>query len=102
MTPVSKNFAVKTEVLKANLVAVKKATDTTVTMTHYIDEASSGTSYNFSLVNASGRVANDVIEVYSTVGVFHGFKLVNIADDETKGFEPLFFSIYYRTVRENL
>lgn len=102
MLPVSKNFAVKTEVLKANLVAVKKTTDTTVTMTHYIDEATSGTSYNFSLVNASGRVANDVIEVYSTVGVFHGFKLVNIADDETKGFEPLFFSIYYRTVRENL
>jgi len=97
---VANNPFLITSVISANLIAVAKNTDSTVTMTHYLDGATTGTAYTLSLADTTHRYANSMTDVYSLPGIFHGLKLVHVSDDESKGFKPLYLSIYFQKVRE--
>jgi hypothetical protein len=90
----------QTSITRANLVSVAKATDTSVTLTHTIDEATSGTDYTLSMADATHRVANDIVDVFSKTGVFHSFKLVTSSIVEVLGFQPLLMALYYQKERD--
>jgi hypothetical protein len=101
MLPIKDNFLVYTWLHRANLIAVAKNTDSAVTMTHYLDGLSSGTEYSLSLADATHRIANVIKPIHSLPAVFHGIKLTHVADDETYGFEPLYFALIFQPVREH-
>lgn len=101
MLPVQNNFLQYRELLMANLITVAKNASSTVTLTHYLDGNPSGTSYTMSMSDSVHRIANDMQDIYSTPGVFHGIKLVTSSTAEIKGFEPLYFAIYTQKVREH-
>jgi hypothetical protein len=92
----------KTSVTRANLIALSKNTDSTVTLTHTKDGATSGTDYTLSVADASHRFVNLIKDIYSTPAVFHSFKLVATTDDETKGFCPLSFAVYNKHERDRV
>lgn len=90
-----------TELRKINLIAVTKTADTDVTLTHYLDGSATGSSYTLSTADTVHSYCNYVADVYSNPAIFHGFKLEVTSDESTKGFEPLFLTVYYQKVREN-
>jgi hypothetical protein len=79
-----------TELRKINLIAVSKTTDTDVTLTHYLDGNSTGSSYTLSTADAVHSYCNYVADVYSNPAIFHGFKLEVTSDESTKGFNLYF------------
>jgi len=97
---ISQDLLSETRIHRASLVAVSKNTDSSVSLTHYLDGASSGTSYAMSVADVSHRYANDIVDIYSNPAVFHSFKLTATTDQETKGFEPLYFAVYYGKERD--
>jgi len=99
--PVENNLAIYTSIEKVNLIAVPKTTSNTVTMTHYLDGASSGTDYSLSIADSTHSYSNTMKDIYSNPAVFHGFKLVHSSSVETKGFEPLYMTVTYQKVREH-
>jgi hypothetical protein len=73
-----------------------------VTLTHTKDGATSGTDYSLSVADASHRFVNLIKDIYSTPVCFHSFKLVATTDEETKGFVPLSFAVYYKNIRDRV
>jgi hypothetical protein len=98
---VAQNLFITNSVVSANLIAVAKNTNSTVTLTHYLDGATTGTDKTLSLADASHRYANSMVDVYSAPAIFHGFKLVHTSSSESKGLEPLYFAVYFQKVREH-
>ena len=94
-----KNTAVLSAIKKVNIICVAKNMDTALTLTHYLDGATSGTDYSLSMADASHAFASIIKDIYSAPAVFHGFKLVAVSNDETYGFEPLYMTAFYQKVR---
>lgn len=99
--PVPQDPFAMTRILRANLITMAKNTESTVTLTHLMDGDETGTNYAMSAADASHRYANNMIDVYSTPGIFHSFKLATDSCLEEKGFEPLYFSVYYQKERDH-
>jgi hypothetical protein len=87
----------------ANLAMVAKTTTSnSVTYTHYVDTATSGTAYTLSPASSGKRVANVVTNINSIPGVFHSPKFSMTTNNETVGFEPLYIGYFYKVEREHL
>ena len=99
--PIPQDILSESRMLRANLIAVAKNTDSTVTLTHYLDGKETGTDYSLSVADATHRYANVIEDIYSTPAVFHSFKLTATSDEETKGFEPLYLSMFYQKERDH-
>jgi len=100
--PIPQDLFTETRIVSVNLVAINKNNDTAIVLTHYIDGRTDGKDYSFSDsdVDISYRYANVVQDIFSAPGIFHGFKLVKATRNEVKGFEPLYFALYYTRERE--
>ncbi len=83
------------------VIAAKATTTEDITMTHYIDEATTGTDYTVDPTKSGYGIATPVTIVNSVEGVFHSFKMTISTDDETTGFEPFALGIYYDPIREH-
>jgi hypothetical protein len=99
--PIPQDLLSMTRILRANLICIAKNTDSSATITHYLDGKSTGADYTFSMADAIHRYANDIEDIYSTPAIFHSFKLVATSGTETKGFEPLYLSVYYQKERDH-
>lgn len=95
------NIAIETDISAFNLIAKPKNTDSSVTLTHYIDGDPTGNNYTLSVAESSKRLVNIVQDIYSSPGVFHSFKFTVTTDDETRGFEPLHCAVRFEKVREH-
>ena len=78
---------------RANLVTVAKNTESDITLTHFMDGASSGDDFAMSAASTK-RYANTLTDIYSDPGTFHSFQFTVVSSQEKKGFEPLFFAVY--------
>ena len=99
--PIPQDIFAQTSIERVNLIAVAKSTDTTITLTHNIDGGTAGTSYSLSDADTTHRYANVIKDIFSTLGVFHNFKLVKVTNAENKGFEPLYLAVLYRKERDH-
>lgn len=92
----------KTSISRANLVALPRNTDSTVTMTHFKDGALTGTDYTLSVANTTHRFVNLITDMFTTPAVFHSLKLVSTTDDEIKGFIPVNLAVYFKRERDRV
>jgi len=80
----------------------KTVTTNSITLTHYGDTNTTGTSYTLSPSRTGYRVASPKLSEKDMGDyVYHRFKLSMTTDNETVGFEPLFLGIKYMVVRED-
>ena len=99
MIPIEGNLMAYTMLEMANLICIKKATNSTVTMTVYLDGLTSGTDYTFTISDATHAYANVMKDIFSSPAKFYGIKLAHTSNAETKGFEPLALTFYYQKKR---
>ena len=99
MIPIEGNLMAYTMLEMANLICIKKATNSTVTMTVYLDGLTSGTDYTFTISDSTHAYANVMKDIFSAPAIFYGIKLVHVSNAETKGFEPLALTFYYQKKR---
>jgi len=92
----------QTRVEKFVLVALSRNSDTSATITNYLDAASSGTAHSVTVSDASHRLVQVVDDIYSEPAVFHSFKVQMTTDSENKGLVPMFLGAYYIPEREHL
>jgi hypothetical protein len=78
----------------------KTNTSNGITITHYIDGSTSGKSETFSPNKTNYRLTMDVKHKTDT-GVFHSWDISTSTDDESYGFEPLYYVILYHQARDN-
>lgn len=83
------------------IMAAKTTTTADVTMTHYIDTATSGTSYTADPTSSGYGLSFPVKIMNSAPGILHSVKLTITTTDETVGFEPMALGIYYYPIREH-
>lgn len=84
-----------------NLIGVAKTvTDQNITITHYGDSSTTGTDITVSPTKTGFRTIRTSDHVSLGAHLFHSWKVTISTDDETVGFEPLFFSCLY--TQENL
>ena len=90
-----------TEIDWSVLVAKAKASATgTITVTHYGDGKSTGTTFNPVDPTKSGyRIVDVPIHTKSGKRTFHSLKFSMTTNDEPVGFEPLFYGATYRVYR---
>jgi hypothetical protein len=100
--PIPQDMLTETRISRLNLVCVPKNSETDVTVTHKIDGATTGTDYTVSQADATHEFANVIKDIYSLPGVFHSYKLAIDTDAETKGFEPIYLSVYFTRERDHL
>jgi hypothetical protein len=86
-----------------HLIAKSKNTTTnSISLTHYGDGATTGTSLTaMSPANTSGRLISKVKSENTGNHVFHSIKFSMTTNDETTGFEPLQFGVFYKDKREH-
>lgn len=99
--PIQADLLAETEIIRASLVTMAKNTDSNVTLTHTMDGALTGVDYTLSMADATHTFTNTMQDLGSLAGIFHKFKFVYTSSTETKGFEPLFFSMYYDKLRDH-
>ncbi len=99
--PVPQDPLAVTSISRVNTIAVAKGTNSTITLRHMIDGGTAGT-YTLSDADPTRRYANQVKDIYSTSGVFHGFRLDKVWNGESKPWEPLYVSAYYKKQRDKL
>jgi hypothetical protein len=92
----------ETEILMGNMVALSHTDTTTAEITHYIDGATSGSDYSLSLANSTHRMANSIVDIYSTPGVFHSFRVVWSSATDTLKFVPMILAVFFRRVRDHI
>jgi hypothetical protein len=96
------NLLLDTQLIGSMLVSMSKATTTNnITLSHYIDTGSTAVTTSFDPTNTGYRASFQFKEESSIPGIFHSFKLVMIANNETIAFEPLIMIIVYHIVREH-
>jgi hypothetical protein len=86
-------------ITRAALIAVSKDKDNVVTLTHTINGAYESKTYPMSMYDSDHRYSYNMVDVFSEVGVYHGFKLQASSSDNTLAFEPLSFAVYYQFER---
>jgi hypothetical protein len=100
--PIQSDIMSETEILRSELITVAKNTDSAITLVHTIDGSTGGgTSYALSAADATHDFAIIMQDLGSTQGIFHTFDFTQVSDDEVKGFEPLFFAMYYEKIRDH-
>ena len=92
-----------TKVRNVKMVTVGKTTTTnSVTMTHYGDTSSTGTSFSLDPTPVTGaRVSNGRVSANLGDYVFHRFGLSLTTTDEAIGFEPIYLGVIYETIRKD-
>jgi hypothetical protein len=81
----------------------KGTTAQTVAITHYGDSSSTGTTLTAADPTASGyRLSDEYAHQRLGPHVFHEYQMTISTDDETTGFEPVFFTVYYETDRPDV
>jgi hypothetical protein len=90
-----------TEIDWSVLVAKAKTSATgTIAVTHYGDGLSTGTTFNpVDPTKANYRIVNVPIHTKSGQRTFHSVKFSMTTNDESVGFEPMFYGITYRVFR---
>lgn len=89
------------------VMVAKTVTAEDVTLTHYIDSATTGTAYEADPTNAGKRlVFSPVVDSSGKMpntlpGLFHSIKLSITTNNEVEGLAPLLLGIYYEKVREH-
>lgn len=98
------SITTQTELRNIKLIAIAKSTTTNdITLTHYGDSSTTGTSYtDLSTSNSGFRLIDVTRSLGSGPRTFHSIKFNMTTNDETIGFEPLFIGLAYKTVRLNL
>jgi hypothetical protein len=97
------SIATETTAEYSSLIAIAKTTTSAnISLTHYGDGKSSGTSWTESPQKSGHRIIYPVEHKSLGAYVFHSYKLVIITNDEVIGFEPLYFYILYSTTRDHL
>lgn len=99
--PVPQDPLAITSISRANIVSVAKGTNSTITLRHMIDGGTAGT-YTLSDADPTRRYANQIKDIYSTSGVFHGFRLDKVWNGESKPWEPLYFAAYFKRLRDKI
>ncbi len=102
--PLGDNPLFETRAQYLNLTMMAKTTTTnTVSYTHYVDGATSGsTPITLSPVASGKRIANVVANINSLIGVFHSPKFTITTNNESTGFEPLYIGYFFKVEREHL
>ncbi len=83
------------------ILAAKTVTSADVTLTHYVDTATTGTAYTIDPANAGHRLAFPAKGANSAPGILHSVKMSITTSDESCGFEPFAVAIYHQPVREH-
>lgn len=96
------DFMTETRLEKLVLVTLARNTDTTITVTNYVNGATSGTDHTVTISEATHRFATTVTDIYSAASIFHSIKIAGTFNDETKGLIPLFLGAYFMPEREKL
>lgn len=97
------SITAETTIQYSCLIATAKTTTTAdITITHYGDGYSTGTEWTESPTRASYRVIYPVEHQSLGAHIFHSIKISTTTDDETIGFEPLYFYMLYEITREHL
>jgi hypothetical protein len=94
-----KDIMVYTYLNQAKLICVPKATNSTVTLTHYTDGLTTGTNYTFTISDSTHDYKNVITDIYSLPAIMHRLKLVHASSAETKGFEPLYLAVLFQAAR---
>lgn len=84
------------------LAKAKANTTNTVTITHFKDTETTGTSLgSASLVNTTKRIVQDKFSVNKGDGVFHAFQLQLTTDNEVNALEPIGIQAFIDDIRED-
>ena len=83
-----------------NLILKSKTTTNEITITHYGDSSTTGTALTLSPIKSGYRTVRSAKHKSLGSHLFHSWKLSLSTDDETTGFEPLFFSCLYKQTRQ--
>jgi hypothetical protein len=90
----------ETSTSRHNLTTVaKENTTSNITITHYGDSSVTGNSYTMSPLKGGYRIISDSEHQKFGSHIFHSWELTTTTDNETVGFEPLFFSCLYKADR---
>lgn len=97
----------RSEVRNVRLIGKAKSTASTIAVAHYLDTsttASSPTIPAMSMQNTGKRLFNVFRSVGNIplTGVFHSFKFTVSTNDETRGFEPMYAVIGYKSIGADL
>jgi len=102
IAPADGSIMTETSINHQALVAVAKTNTTNdITITHYGDSALSGTSFTVSPNKSGYRLIFPVEHKGQGAHVFHSWKVETTTDNETVGFEPLYFGILYTRQRDH-
>jgi hypothetical protein len=94
--PLHKQISTETYAKYHGLIAVAKtSTSNNLTITHYPDGSTTGTSWTHSSNKSNYRLLEWVKHDSLGPAIFHSWKIVISTDDETSGFEPLYFYVLY-------
>ncbi len=94
------SLEVETIVRRIKLIMVAKTnTSNSVTVTHYGDSKTSGTSFTMSPVKSGYRIADPNKGHSFGPHITHRFKFQISTNNETWGFEPLYLTLLYKPVR---
>jgi len=97
------SIPIETTVQYSCLITTAKTTTTTnITLTHYGDGSTSGTEWTESPTKANYRIIYPVEHRALGSHIFHSVKISTATDNETIGFEPLYFYMLYEITREHL
>ena len=93
-----------TSIAMLNLICLPNNEDKNVTITHYLDGyqedgEDSGNDYTVDISDDSHKIANVMCDIYSKPAIFHEFKLTHAGSEVENGFRPLFFSVYFQSIR---
>lgn len=85
------------------LVAVSKTTTSnSITVTHYGNTSTTGTSFTLSTSRSGKRLINAKMSKDFGNHIFHSLKFVMITNDETYGFQPIYLGLHYQNVRDDI
>ena len=97
------SVSAETKIRSSCLIATAKTTTTSdITLTHYGDGSTSGTEWTESPTKANYRLIYPVESRTLGAAIFHSIKISTATDNETIGFEPLYFYMLYEVTREHL
>ena len=100
--PIADTLNYMTEVRHLKIVGVSKANTTNnINVTYYLDGDNTGVALSPVSPGSSTRLYDRKFSVGKR-GVTHSIKATMSTTNETIGFEPLFFSVLWKTIREDI
>lgn len=94
------HVTIETKARYHNLIAKTKTTTNNITATHYGDSSTTGETFTINPRKTGFRTTRSSKNKPLGSHLFHSWKFTITTDDETVGFEPLFFSCLYKQTRE--